>query len=391
MIKEKKRILILDGETRSALAVVRSLGKHHTCIVSSHSKHAIAFCSRYTFAHICSPKPGIAEHEYISWLSDTIHHFAIDYIIPTTENTLLKIYASDRLSEVLHRLPFPKKELFEKVTDKFLLSQTLDTYGIAYPQTQQIHSKKFDDLCREITIPFPYVIKSKRSVSHNNYLDASPKEKVSYILHRSDLEKWHASLTPSDDHEYIAQELIKGSGVGIFILIKNNTIVSSFSHKRILEKPPAGGVSVLSQSYPVNEKILEKTSSFLISIGWQGVVMIECKESNGSLVVIEINPRFWGSLQLAIDAGVNFPQDLMPGTKEHHAWNNFNPKLRVRWELGTLDHLLIRLKKNARTTMRDVLFKNALQLSHSNHFEMLRREDPAPFFQEVKNYFRNIF
>ena len=64
--------------------------------------------------------------------------------------------------------------------------------------------------------------------------------------------------------------------------------------------------------------------------------------------LIEVNARFWGSLNLAIRAGVDFPfllyrlalGERVEGPAEYRIG------LKSRWELGDLDHLLIRLKRD---------------------------------------------
>ena len=46
----------------------------------------------------------------------------------------------------------------------------------------------------------------------------------------------------------------------------------------------------------------------LDELNWHGVAMVEFKVTeDGTPYLMEINTRFWGSLQLAIDAGVDFP------------------------------------------------------------------------------------
>lgn len=44
------------------------------------------------------------------------------------------------------------------------------------------------------------------------------------------------------------QERIKGPGIGMFLLMKDGNVLARFAHRRIREKPPSGGVSVLCES-----------------------------------------------------------------------------------------------------------------------------------------------
>jgi hypothetical protein len=65
---------------------------------------------------------------------------------------------------------------------------------------------------------------------------------------------------------------------------------------------------------------------------------------------MEINGRFWGSLQLAIDAGMNFPRllfEMAAGEAVNPLDNNYRTGIMSRWLLGDLDHLLMRIFKSA--------------------------------------------
>jgi len=62
---------------------------------------------------------------------------------------------------------------------------------------------------------------------------------------------------------------------------------------------------------------------------------------------MEVNGRFWGSLQLAVDAGVDFPFlacELAQGRRASGP-SPYRIGIRSRWRLSDLDHLLLRLLK----------------------------------------------
>jgi hypothetical protein len=66
---------------------------------------------------------------------------------------------------------------------------------------------------------------------------------------------------------------------------------------------------------------------------------------------MEINGRFWGSLQLAVDAGVNFPfllLNMAMGKAETLPENGYRIGVKSRWLLGDLDQLVMRLRKSDR-------------------------------------------
>jgi len=49
------------------------------------------------------------------------------------------------------------------------------------------------------------------------------------------------------------------------------------SHRRLREKPPAGGVSVYRESIALDEGLAGPGLRLLDALGWQGVAMVECK------------------------------------------------------------------------------------------------------------------
>ncbi len=61
----------------------------------------------------------------------------------------------------------------------------------------------------------------------------------------------------------------------------------------------------------------------------------------------------------------------------------------VRWDLGTLDHVLIRIKKEKMAALKDMVVNNQLHfsLSQDTVHETISHNDLDPFWTELKNYF----
>ena len=124
--------------------------------------------------------------------------------------------------------------------------------------------------------------------------------------------------------------------------------------------------------------------------------MLEYKQDRrtGTPVLMEVNGRFWGSLQLAVDAGVDFPflscqlalgrRPDVPAAYEVGA--------RSRWLLGDLDHLLIRLFRSDRDlpdtvpSKRQTLINFLKGAAPGLRHEVFRRDDPRPGFYELREY-----
>jgi hypothetical protein len=129
--------------------------------------------------------------------------------------------------------------------------------------------------------------------------------------------------------------------------------------------------------------------------------MVEFKidERGGVARILEANARFWGSLELAVSAGVDFPYLLfrMATGERIGESTGYRVGLKMRWELGDLDHLWIRLFRNpaglslpAGSPSRPSVLANFVAdlFRRSVRNEVLRLQDARPFLHELGRYVR---
>ena len=169
---------------------------------------------------------------------------------------------------------------------------------------------------------------------------------VSYAESLDELRVQLRSL-PRGAFPVLLQQRIVGPGVGIFLLIRKGEVLAQFAHRRIREKPPSGGVSVYRESIPANPELVSRSRALLERFDWEGVAMVEYKidAQSGAPFLMEINGRFWGSLQLAIDAGVDFPVLLLRSQRgEGVTMPQYKSGVRSRWWWGDFDQLITRLR-----------------------------------------------
>ena len=279
------------------------------------------------------------------------------------------------------------------MSDKESLLATAGELGIAVPEQVALQDRNAEGIGRDA---FPLVLKPWVSVVRE--AGRSRKLGVVHVADRTELEEALQAL-PDAAFPVLAQRRIIGPGVGIFLLRWNGTTIARFAHRRIREKPPSGGVSVYRESVAAPEAWIEQAERLLERVDWSGVAMVEFKldEATGRPYLMEINGRFWGSLQLALDAGVDFPRLLFEAATGTPAAEvpAYRPGIRLRWEWGDLDHLLARLRKSDEAlhlppgspsrlaTIRQVLWP----WRPGERWEVLRPGDPAPFFRETALWF----
>jgi predicted ATP-grasp superfamily ATP-dependent carboligase len=196
----------------------------------------------------------------------------------------------------------------------------------------------------------------------------------------------------------LVQQRIIGPGVGVFVLLWEGDVLAVFSHRRLREKPPSGGVSVYCESQEPDEQLVARSVTLLREFGWHGVAMVEYKvdAESGDAYLMEINGRFWGSLQLAIDAGVDFPRLLVSAAlgETVQKLNGYRAGVRCRWVLGDVDHLIARLRRSPAAlglppgapARSRALLDFLVAFRPGSRGEVLRLSDPAPAGRELLDW-----
>jgi predicted ATP-grasp superfamily ATP-dependent carboligase len=390
-------VLVTDGDQRSTLAVVRSLGSAGIPVsVGNSFPRCLAGSSRYSAGTVCYPSPWENQEAFQAFLIDAVRGGRYQVLMPMTDVTLQLV---SQIREALGpwvRVPIPSAEQVKVAQDKRRVLALAQQIGIPCPRTFMLSEKEsLEEVAQKAH--YPVVIKPRfsRFFSRGTWFYGG----VTYARDPAQLKKLYEQCHSQIPFP-VVQEKIKGEGRGVFLLIWEGEVKAAFFHRRRREKPPWGGASVYCESLSRDEDLLQKALLLLRTIGWQGVAMVEFKVDNqdGQAKLMEINGRFWGSLQLAIDAGVNFPLllyrlalgDTVP------TQHSYKVGVKSRWLLGDLDQLLIRLTHHQGDGLldSDVSRPRAcldfLKFYEPNlHYEVLRLDDPAPGWFEIRSYFQD--
>jgi len=374
-------ILVTDGEQRAALAIVRSLGRAgHRVLVLSASGRSLAGASRFAKREIAVPDAGETPEAFADAVARIAGEEGADLVIPVAEEAVLAVLAARE--RIPARVPFTDLDRFRAVCDKNRVLELARSVDIRVPVQWEIRTP--DDPPPGLQPPF--VLKPARSV-WTAPDGTRGRVSVSWVRSASEFE---AALRayPAPAFPILAQEAITGPGVGVFVLLHEGRVLARFAHRRLLEKPPSGGVSVFSRSEPMDEELFEKSVSLLRALDWSGVAMVEFKRDDvtGEAVLMEINGRFWGSLQLAIDSGVDFPAILAEASlgRAPDPVRDYR-SARMRWEWGHVDHLIARIRSSGG-------FRALPEWAAGfvGRGEVLRLSDPGPFVRETAEWFRAL-
>ena len=282
-MRQISRIFITDAEYKHTTALIKGIKSSYPQVnitgqVSS-ERNAI-FASK------------LIDKVLVGTLEQTLEIDQYDLIIPVSGRAT-QLISELNMTEVF----LATSKQINSALDKYELSKACNEYGIAYPKTQKL--ERMNDIQ---SFGFPCIIKSRNETQvkfDTIYLDCAQSfNKLRYQIERL-LDK-HPGL--------IVQERVRAkTSRGFFALCSNGKILCDFMHERVRQWPRSGGSSTSAKGIKCSQ--LQRISSdFLSDLNWTGPVMLEYlyDDVEGVYTLIEINPKFWGSLDLAINSGVNF-------------------------------------------------------------------------------------
>lgn len=336
-LNKKHKVLVLDGDHKNALAIVRHLGrtKLYEIDVASSFKASVAFYSKYTHEKFVVANPHRDPEKYINDIIEIIKQTCYLTVIPVSYISF-QLFAGNKEKIIRYsHFVVASPEQIDIASSKIKTYRLAEKTGIPYPKI--IEFDHVDDV-ENAEMSYPCVIKAPLEVG-KNLVDYAHSKKELISKYRKMCASAHF-----DETLPIVQKYIQGDGAGFFAFYKNGKCQNYFMHRRIREYPVTGGASVVAEAY-YDEQILKDGKKLLDALAWEGIAMVEFKKDNntGIFNLIEINAKFWGSLDLALVCGANFPQAIINDALRKDTANWDYTQKRFQWILnGDVFHMLER-------------------------------------------------
>jgi predicted ATP-grasp superfamily ATP-dependent carboligase len=374
------RVLVTDGHFRKTLAVVRSLGRKGVRVtVGERTFLNTSFFSKYCARRLVYPSPRQFPDQFIEFLLKEIKGNHYDCLFPMEEETLLLLARHrSEISPYAHFV-IPDHEKIEFVRDKGNLIRFAEAHGIPVPKTFYFPP----------TLSLPHEGGGERFVIKPRI--SSGSFGIVYVKKREDLFTSYQSVHEQYPFPLIQEWIPDGGGTfGMAALFDEaSNVKAAFVHKKLRMYPVQGGPSTLREGVE-HPQIMELGLSLFKSLNWVGVGMVEFKVDprDGIPKLMELNPRFWGSLQLAIVSGVDFPYLMLRVARRE----SFAPVLhytvgkRCRWLLlGDILHFL-------NNPHRFHLTPSFFDFTDPNtSYDIFSKEDPLPLLGSVATFFTFLY
>jgi predicted ATP-grasp superfamily ATP-dependent carboligase len=287
------RVLVLDGVAPAAVAVVRSLVRAgHAVDVLAEDDRAPAAAARGVRRAVAVPDPARDPAAWAGALRDLAGRRRFDVLLPVSDATqvLLARVAPDLPDGTVAALPVESD-----LTDLLDKTKVLDrAAALGIPTLPRF---AVDDLERA---PLPAVLKPVRSRRVDEAGVQGATARVVGV--REELVAAAAKLVADGLGAY-AEPWVAGEGRGVFLLLHDGEVRARFAHRRIREASPLGGPSAVCEAVAPDAVLERQAIDLAMALGVSGPFMAEFRGEH----LLEVNARYWGSLGLAIDAGVDFP------------------------------------------------------------------------------------
>ncbi|AEB09496.1 carboxylate--amine ligase [Desulfobacca acetoxidans] len=363
-------VLVTDAKQRKAVPIIRALGRRGIPVIAGDDQRfSMGFFSKYCRQALVYPSPENQPERFRDWLLSQARKGVFDILFAIDERTLdVVTKCGEELGKYV-RVPTVPHAVYGLARDKYETISLAESLGIPCPKTARLESfATLEEVYR--TWSLPVVLKPRRSSGSRGLL---------YIRTMKDLQSSYQRITRFED--YLVQEYIPSGGeaLGVEVLLNQRAEPrATFVHRRLREYPLNGGPSTLRESVS-NPELVNMGIRLLQAMGWYGVAMVEFKSDprDGQPKLMEINPKFWGSIALPIASGVDFPYLLyrlvLDGDIE--PVNGYRLGVRCRWLLpGDFLHFLANPK-------RWQLNPSFFQFRGENlYYDLLSWDDPGPLW-----------
>ena len=304
----RRHVLITDAGRGSAVAFIRSLGRRGWKVTAAdHDPASAGFHSRFATDRLLYPRPSEHPDAVVEAILARVEREGIDLVVPITDELGLPLAeARDRFAG-LTTLAIPDPAALAATHDKSATFALAERLGVPVPPTRVVVVG--EDMSNVGTdLGFPIVVKpiASREVLEDRTIRSNV---VTYATDAGALRARLESLPAGTS--VMLQRWVPGDGVGVELLMDHGRPLVAFEHRRLREFPPTGGASSLRESVALDDDLYGQAVRMLSELEWTGLAMVEFRRGrDGVGYLMEINGRVWGSLPLAVRAGVDFPGRL---------------------------------------------------------------------------------
>jgi predicted ATP-grasp superfamily ATP-dependent carboligase len=291
--------LVTDVQLAPAVAGVRGLGRGRIGVIAlGPDRGAAGRWSRYATRREVGPDAVTNPEAYAATIARVATERGPLVVYPSREESIDAIldHLAEMPPEVL--LPYPTDHALRRIRDKPGLGPLTAEVGLRSPAA--IVEATVGEVLAS-SIPVPSVIKPAGPVggglgsarlieSHEQLQEALPRRVV------------------SPEERVLVQEQATGPLISLeLVLDREGQVAVQFQGLARETWPPKAGSISYAVSVAPDPDLVERAAQFLRNAGYWGLAQLDFVDDARGKTLIDVNPRFYACLPLALSCGVNLP------------------------------------------------------------------------------------
>jgi len=308
---EPTPVLFAGNAEYAVLAAVRALrAAGYAPWVAINQPGTFAGRSRATVGTVSVPDPADDSEGFVCEFAAAARRLSVTAVLPVEETHLLALAGREADFPGI-AFGVPSRENVDQATNKGLLPEFATAAKLQTPPTTVVRSGSET----VGTYGFPAIVKPLRTwiprpdgtMSHHH---------VRYVTTEQAAEE---AIEDLPGGEGLVQQYIPGTLVSVSGVSWEGELVCTLHHISERIWPVTSGITAYAKTIPPNAELEQGVGHLLRMTHWSGPFEVEFIRSlSGEHYLIDFNPRIYGSLALAVAAGLNLPAiwvDLLLGRR----------------------------------------------------------------------------
>ena len=372
---DRPTVIATGGEWPAGLALLRGLrGGGYRPIAALVGDDALARRSRAPVAKVRVPDAALDPEAHALAVATLADERRAAAVLPGVEASMRAVSEHRDAFGSAVVLGVPEADTVRRALDKLELETLAERAGLRSPPTRVITEPD------EYDGPFPAIVKPPTSV----VTDADGNRHHLRVARAQDAGALRAVLAGMPGGTAVVQPYLPAPLRTVNGVAWRGELVCAVHKRSDRTYPPDAGIFAYGRTVEPDPALERGCARLLAELGWSGLFNLQFLETApGEHLLIDLNPRAYHSLALAIGAGANLPAvwcDLLLGRPPRAV--HPRPGVRFRAEEEDLRTLKARAREGARAEVARALLPRPRTV-HA----LFQARDPAPVLH-LKTLFR---
>ncbi len=345
--------LLLDARMKQVLAATRSLGRAGLSVALADfvdgplgMRAVPASMSRWAGPTAWLPDPNADPDAYAKELVALLEAHPVRVVIPAGDESIGSLRPWRRELGQQSQVALASEEALDLATNKERTLRVAQELRVDVPRCLPVFS--VDDVPAVMAeIGYPAVVKPLVSWSREH---RGPRLLSQEVVNEAEATA-AARAFAARGVAAMAQQLVTGRREAVCLFRADGRVLAQVAMVQERATPVLGGSSVLRETVPLPADTGAASASLVEAMGLDGFSEVEFRrDDQGRAVLMEVNARLSGTVELGVRAGVNFPLMLWQWASNRPVAkaDGYRSGVRLRWLAGDVNWLLENLRRPGR-------------------------------------------